>query len=309
MRFIAMMAVLVTLPEYAFAEVTGRIEHTSFKGEGPLQLGDLITFSGGTPERLQQLDNYPIQWPKQQKWLSASNLKEIAHKVDTYLPQDWAIEGYRQVFVQKCWQLSKSALQSKVQQYLYNHVNAEKVRFKSVHFNGDQEDLCVLQQPDNFEVAVQNLAVIFKRQRVNLLVDGQVILSPIMDLSIEQKKPVLKALIRKGTQIAPSQLSWKWFPVTRVYSDDIDVTYSNVIATQNIKRGARVTMANTKTQPDVSHGEWVVFSMTSGAISIKGKARALSDGVIGESVQVVLEGQGQSISAKVVNKGAVVVSN
>ncbi|TMO66622.1 flagellar basal body P-ring formation chaperone FlgA [Pseudoalteromonas aurantia] len=309
MRFAYFICVLFVFSWCATAEVAGRIEHATFKGSTPLLLGDLIHFTGGTAERRARLANVELQWPENKMMLTASALQKHARSIDDQLGDDWTTEGYKQVFVKQCWRLSKIELEKKVKRYLYKSFNSEYVRFRNVKFSGNEQDLCLIENPIHFDMEMQNVAVVFERQRVNILIEDRVVLSPVLDVSIEEKVAVTNVAKRRGDRILLSEVSWEWVPTSRVNMNELGNSYNNLIVTRNIKRGGRLKSVNTKIRPDVLKGKWVELSMRSGGISIKGKAKALSDGVIGETIQVVLDGQGQSISAKVVSKGAVVVSN
>ncbi|CAM4163426.1 flagellar basal body P-ring formation chaperone FlgA [Pseudoalteromonas byunsanensis] len=284
------------------------INRMQYLGHDVVKLADIAEVSGSNQALVDQVRQVTLDWPATGNRLTAGEITtQLRARFSDFGP-DWQVKGLNQVFLKQCWSLSVKKLERAAQQSISAWLDANNARLRSVRFIDERNLLCVPQNVERFEVKNNIQGTLFSKHRITFNLDSGEDFSVVMQLALEQLRPVLRVNKQKEESINDLDVEWLWQEVTHLKLSQQRLDINNLIARRNLQSGQVLDENNTRTKPLVEQGEQLQFKMQSGALFITGKAKALGEGQLGDEINIMLESSNQAIKAKIVQKGVVIVS-
>jgi flagella basal body P-ring formation protein FlgA len=101
--------------------------------------------------------------------------------------------------------------------------------------------------------------------------------------------PVLKEAMAKGETITPENLTTKAIPTSQVYASTI--TSTDALIGQQLVRpltaGQPLNKLHVRVAPAISRNQMVTLLFRRGGVELSGRAQALEDGQLGQSIRII----------------------
>ncbi|MGC0118629.1 flagellar basal body P-ring formation chaperone FlgA [Pseudoalteromonas piscicida] len=283
------------------------INQAKYLGQGPVTVADIADVSGQNSEMVEQAKSLPLKWPDNTNWLFKKDINTQI-KSQFKLSHSWHVTGLNQVFLKRCRHISADKIEQVAIDGLNNKLDESYQRVLSASFEDDVQNLCRTNQVNSLSLKRLSIGTLFSKSRVTFVSDGAEEFTVIMKLALQQKVPVLTNEHAQNIEILASNVDWQWLTVDHLKPNAPPFEIDKLVAKKHLKTGQVLDKHNTKRIPLVEQGELISFSMRTGALFIKGKAKALGEGQLGDEINIMLDSSNKAIKAKIVQKGVVVVS-
>lgn len=308
MKFIVLV-LFAALPLSAKVEhkIVVRINTSQYAGQEPIQISDIAFVTGNNDTLVQQVKATTIPWPESGSRLDLKSISQFIKQKFPMLGIDWEATGLSQVFLKRCYELTVSEIEhfaeAKIQQWL----EGTNLRVKSVVFYDKTELLCVPKKTDAILVKDYKPHTLFSKQRLNFSLADSYEFTAVLHLEIEQLSPVLILDKKQNSQILANDIDWQWLAINHVELSEKRLNTDGLIVSRSLKAGTLLNDSNTRIKPMVEQGERVKFRMQSGPLLITGIARAIEEGALGSKISIILESNNESIRARIIERGVVIV--
>lgn len=287
-------------------QVLIEIKELEYYGPGPIKVSEIAHVSSKSEGLRRLLSDFEIPLPEDKQWLTKNVVNNLIQKQFSEI-KDIHVRGNKRVYLKRCVLIKHSVIEDFIFSSLNSTLNDHQ-RVSSVDLIIDKKTLCRSKPIKKLSLLNSNLNNIFEKSRFTVLANQDDKFTIEVLLKLEENQFILKKDVMSQGPIE-SSTPRQWQSVKHLDLSEKPITLDNLIAVKNLKTGTKLDNKNTKKQPVISQGETVSFIMRDGLIEIKGKARSLNNGQIGDEVNIMLESNNKSIRAKVVKKGVVVVSH
>lgn len=278
-----------------------KLKQSVYRGSKPVKVGDVFVvqkIDESSEKGAQELLNKTLVIAEQRQWVDAHVLLKNSGLSESY--------SKGRVWFDICNEYSVEHIKSVVKKKVTEKLLDFPVQLDSIEINSVSDTICI---PDGVEIdsvkvtwnqhlsnAVRSLVTFSNEQVVTLnwkveyLVHG--IVAPD-DFNVNQ------VVDTRGFKP-------KWLSVVQVSLSQLMTNYDGeFLVTRRIKKGDLLTYKNVSVAPDVIKGQEVVFVLLKNGLRIESKAKALTSGMKGEYINVLVNGAYSPTKARVVSNGEV----